>query len=529
MSTRKTTFFYALLIAVASLAVGMVLASRFDLTPASSAQTTIAVPPMNSAPLTGAIDAQTFRNIAKTAKPMVVNIQTQMKTRTQDLTDFFGGGGSPDDLFHRFFGQPGQQDEPGQPGGGQGNGRRRQREQTTRAAGTGFIISGDGFILTNNHVVEEATKIEVGLFGDDTDVTYEAKVIGKDPLTDSALIQMLEHPKEPLPVAKFGDSSQMAAGDWVMAIGNPFNYAHTVTIGVISAEKRAFPVTDGRTNDMMQTDAAINPGNSGGPLLNIRGEVIGMNTAIVTNARSEGNIGIGFAVPINTVRDLLPQLRNGKVIRGRIGVTVTQVPREDYQEFGLKTRSGAIVASVTSGGAAAKAGMEPGDVIVQYNGRPVTSSDELVKMVVGTKPGTSVPVKVLRNKQEKTLNLTVDELDLEAEQQSRGRRSPGQGPEPDDSQGAGGFGLTLDNVTPQMARRLGLPSGQSGAVVTDVEPDGPAAGRLQAGDVILSVNRRPVANATEAARALQAVQSGRIAQILVWRGTGEVFVTVKKD
>jgi serine protease Do len=254
-----------------------------------------------------------------------------------------------------------------------------------------------------------------------------------------------------------------------------------------------------------------------------------MNTAIVTNARSEGNIGIGFAVPINTVRDLLPQLRNGKVIRGRIGVTVTQVPREDYQEFGLKTRAGAIVASVTSGGAAAKAGMEPGDVIVQYNGRPVTSSDELVKMVVGTKPGTSVPVKVLRNKQEKTLNLTVDELDLEAEQQSRGRRSPGQGPEPDDSQGAGGFGLTLDNVTPQMARRLGLPSGQSGAVVTDVEPDGPAAGRLQPGDVILSVNRRPVANATEAARALQAVQSGRIAQILVWRGTGEVFVTVKKD
>jgi serine protease Do len=217
------------------------------------------------------------------------------------------------------------------------------------------------------------------------------------------------------------------------------------------------------------------------------------------------------------------------VIRGRIGVTVTQVPREDYQEFGLKTRSGAIVASVTSGGAAAKAGVEPGDVIVQYNGRPVTSSDELVKMVVGTKPGTSVPVRVLRNKQEKTLNLTVDELDLEAEQQSRGRRSPGQEQQQDDSQGAGGFGLTLDNVTPQMARRLGLPSGQSGAVVTDVEPDGPSAGRLQAGDVILAVNRRPVANATEAARALQGVQSGRIAQILVWRGAGEVFVTVKKD
>jgi serine protease Do len=529
MSTRKTTVFYALLIAVASLAVGMVLASRLDLTPASSAQTTtMTVPPMNSAPINGAMDAQTFRNIAKAAKPMVVNIQTQVKTQGRDLTDFFGGG-SPDDLFHRFFGQPGQPGQPEEPGQPGQNGRRRQREQTTRAAGTGFIISKDGFILTNNHVVQEAVKIEVGLFGDDSDVTYEAKVIGKDPLTDSALIQMLEHPKEPLTEAKFGDSSQMAAGDWVMAIGNPFNYAHTVTIGVISAEKRAFPITDGRTNDVMQTDAAINPGNSGGPLLNIRGEVIGMNTAIITNARSEGNIGIGFAVPINTVRDLLPQLRTGKVIRGRIGVTVTQVPREDYQEFGLKTRAGAIVASVASGGAAAKAGVEPGDVIMQYNGRPVPNSDELVKMVVATKPGTNVPVKVMRNKQEKTLNLVVDELDLEAEQQTRGRRTPGQGPEQDDSQGAGGFGLTLDNVTPQMARRLGLPSGQTGAVITDVEPDGPSAGRLQSGDVILAVNRRAVSNASDAARALQQVQSGRIAQILVWRGNGEVFVTVKKD
>jgi serine protease Do len=525
MSTRKTTFFYALLIAVASLAVGMVLASRFDLTPASSAQTAIGVPAMNSAPVTGAIDAQTFRNIAKSAKPMVVNIQTQMKTKGQDLTDFFGGG-SPDDLFHRFFGNPGQQDDQDQRGG-----RRRQpREQTTRAAGTGFIISQEGFILTNNHVVEDATKIEVGLYGDDPDVTYEAKVIGKDPLTDSALIQLVEKPKEPLQVAKFGDSAQMAAGDWVMAIGNPFNYAHTVTVGVISAEKRAFPVSDRRTNDVMQTDAAINPGNSGGPLLNLRGEVIGMNTAIITNARSEGNIGIGFAVPINAVRELLPQLRNGKVIRGRIGVTVTQVPREDYQEFGLKARAGAVVSEVAPGSAAAKGGVEPGDVIVQYNGRPVSSSDELVKMVTATKPGTSVPVKVMRNKQEKTVNLTVDELDLEAEQQTRGgRRAPSPNQQQDDQQQGSGFGLTLDNVTPQMARRLGLPSGQAGAVITDVDPDGPSAGRLQTGDVIISVNRRSVANASDAARALQQVPSGRIAQILVWRSGGEVFVTVKKD
>src|SRR5262245_30214928 len=413
MSTRKTTIFYVLLAMTASLFVGMVIASRLDLAPASSAQT-IAVPAMNSAPVTGALSVDTFRNIAKVASPTVVNIRTEMRVKSQDLTEFFGGGGSsPDDLFHRFFGNPNQQDDDSDRGGRRG---RPQRQPKAQASGTGFIISKDGFILTNNHVVDDATKIEVGLYGDDPDVTYQAKVIGADPLTDSALIQLIEKPKDPLPEAKFGDSSQMAAGDWVVAIGNPFNYAHTVTVGVISAPKRAFPITDGRTNDVMQTDAAINPGNSGGPLLNARGEVIGINTAIITNARSEGNIGIGFAVPINTVRDLLPQLRNGKVIRGRIGVQVTQVPREGYEDFGLKSRSGAIVATVLPNAAAAKAGMEAGDVVVQYNGRPVPNRDDLVAMVVATKPGTSVPIKVMRNRQEKTLNVTVEELDLEAEQ-----------------------------------------------------------------------------------------------------------------
>ena len=528
MSTRKTTFFYSVLIAVASLAVGMVLASRLDLTPASSAQA-IAVPPMNSAPLTGALDASTFRNIAKAAEPMVVNIRTEMKAKGQDLSDFFGDNGAPDDLFRRFFGQPGNPHGGG--GGGQGddNRGRRRSEPKTQAAGTGFIISKDGFILTNNHVVEDAEKIEVTLFADD-EVVYAAKVIGKDPLTDSALIQLTDKPNHALPEAKFGDSNQMAPGDWVMAIGNPFGYAHTVTVGVISATQRAFSVTDGRTNEMLQTDAAINPGNSGGPLLNIRGEVIGMNTAIITNSRSEGNIGIGFAVPINTVRDLLPQLRQGKVIRGRIGVSVLQVPREGYEDFGLSSRTGALVAQVSNGGAAAKAGVEPGDVILEYNGRPVTKSDDLVKMVVATKPGTTVPIKVLRNKQEKTLNITVEELDLEAEQASRGpRNNNNNGNQAPEEETGSGFGLTLQNLTPQIARRLQLPSGRTGAVVSDVDPNSPSAAAVRPGDVILSVNRKSVSSAAEAGRELAKVASGRIAQILLWRGDGEVFVTLKKE
>jgi len=531
MSTRKTTAFYAVLLVVASLFVGMVIASRFDLTPASSAQT-IAVPPMNSTPLTGPLDASTFRNIAKAQTPMVVNIRTEMKAKAQDLSDFFGTGGQPDDLFHRFFGGPGggggaDQDDQAPQGRGN-NGRRRQKEQTTRAAGTGFIISKDGYILTNNHVVEDATKIEVSLYADEADVSYKAKVIGRDALTDSALIQLIDKPNHPLPEAKFGDSSQVEAGDWVMAIGNPFGYEHTVTVGVISATSRAFRVTNGRSNDMLQTDAAINPGNSGGPLLNVRGEVIGMNTAIITNARSEGNIGIGFAVPSNTVRELLPQLHTGKVVRGRIGVSVLAVPREGFEDFGLTKRMGAIVAEVTQGGAARKAGMEPGDVIVQYNGRPVGNNDELVKMVVATKPGTSVQVKVLRNKVEKTLNVVVDELDLEAEQNA-GRRTPQNDQPAPEEQGAGSFGLTLEPVTPQIARRLRLPSGRTGAVVTDVDQDGPSAGALGQGDVILSVNGTPVSNAVEAARELQKVQSGRLAQLRVWRGEKEIFVPIKKD
>ncbi|MGE3704260.1 MAG: Do family serine endopeptidase [Vicinamibacterales bacterium] len=526
MSTRKTTLFYALLIAVSSLIVGMVIASRLDLSPTSSAQT-LAMPPVNSAPVTGPIDAQTFRNVAKAQSPMVVNIRTETKQR-QELGDFFGGGQAPDDFFRRFFG----------PGGGGGNDpddqdaprdqqpNRRRREQTTVAAGTGFIINKDGLILTNNHVVEGASKIEVSLYGEDQDQLYEAKLIGRDALTDTALIQLTQKPNHTLPEAKFGDSSQMAAGDWVMAIGNPFGFRHTVTVGVISATERAFPVTDGRSSEMLQTDAAINPGNSGGPLLNLRGEVIGMNTAIISNGRAEGNIGIGFAVPINTIRQLLPQLHTGKVIRGRIGVQISAVPREGFEEFGLKSRTGALVSCVLPGGAAQKGGIEPGDVILEFNGKPVTSTSELQSTVTATKPGTSAPVKVVRDKKERTLTVVVDELDLEAER--GGRPSRTQNDEPAE-QGGDSFGLTLGNVTPQTARRLQLPSGVTGAVINDVDPNGPSAGVLRQGDVIIAVNRTPVSSAADAGRELQKVQSGRIAQILVFRDGSEVFVTVKKD
>ena len=520
MSTRKTTLFYGLLIAVSSLAVGMVIASRLDLAPTSAAQT-FAAPALNSAPISGPIDAQTFRNIAKAQQPMVVNIRTEAKARGQDLSDFFGGQ-SPDDFFHRFFQGPDSDDQPQQ--GPQGRKNPRRREQTTVAAGTGFIISKDGLILTNNHVIDEATKIEVSLFGEEDDQRYAAKLIGRDALSDSALIQLTEKPNHPLPEARFGDSSQMAAGDWVMAIGNPFNQGWTVTVGVISATGRAIPGE--RPIEMIQTDAAINPGNSGGPLLNLRGEVIGINTMIFTNARTEGNIGIGFAVPINTIRELLPELHTGKVVRGRIGLSMVPIPKEDFESFGLKSRAGALVSTVAPGTPADKAGLKPGDVIVEYNGRRVTTTSELQKMVMRSKPGTSVAIKIMRKGKEETVHATVEELDLEAERGQQSRNNRGQQP---DQQGQDSFGITLSNVTPQMARRLQLPSNRTGAVVTDVDPNGPAAGALRQGDVILEVNNVHVSSASEAGRELQKVQAGRVARILLWRGDGEVFVTVRKD
>ncbi len=511
MSSRKITLFYALLIAVASLAVGMVLASRLDLSSESSAQT-MTVPPMNSAPLGGPVDATTFRNIAKNATGFVVNIRTRAKRRAPDMGDFFGGGETP---FDRFFGRPQQQPE-------------RPRDQVVESAGSGFVINAaDGLILTNNHVVEGATEIFVA-FGENQydQEEYRAKLVGRDQLTDSALIQLEEKPAQPIVEAKFGDSSQMQPGDWVMAIGNPFSLAHTVTVGVISATGRPFAVADQRSQDVLQTDAAINPGNSGGPLLNVRGEVIGINTAILANSRAEGNLGIGFAIPINVVRALLPELRRGEVVRGRIGISMLEVPRDAVEQFGLKERRGALVAQVPKDGPAAKAGIQPGDVIIEVNGKPIANRDELTRIVTGTKPGTTIPVTLVRDKKQVTVNVMVDKLDLEAES---GTTTPGGGTDEDT---AGGFGLSLGNITPSMARSLRLPDGMQGAVIMDIEQGSAADGSgLVQGDIILKVNNQDVASAADASRILQKIPSGGRAMLLVWKSRQgqELFLTLKKE
>jgi len=527
MSTRKSSIFYGTLIGLSSLVVGMVLASRLELTPASFARTApLSVPAVNSAPLTGMLDASTFRTIAHDQSPAVVSIIVSGKQAAPDMSEFFG--------FQLPFGN-GNGNGNGSPNrrGGRGGGSPMQQ---FRGAGSGFIIDGKaGYILTNNHVVENADEITVML----SNAKYEdedglsAKVVGRDRLTDSALIQLTEAPKAPLPEVKFGDSHQIQPGDWVMAIGNPFQLSSTVTVGVVSAVGRVNPELNpfpGRDLEYIQTDAAINKGNSGGPLMNIRGEVVGMNTAIISPG-GEGNIGIGFAVPIDTVREVLPQLRSGHVTRGRIGVSLRGTPltAAEARDFGLPSASGALVRSVEPDGPSKAAGIQPGDVIVEYNGKPVKNNQELILAVSATAPGTSTPIKVFRAGKPVSLTVKVEELPVEDEQpvtRATERARPERA-RPTET----GFGMTIEPLTGGVARQAGAPAGKGGAIVSDVTPLGAAArDGVSAGDVILSVNDKPVTSVEEVTKALDAVQAGHTARVLVWhpQDRSEEYLTLHK-
>ncbi|MDQ3069047.1 MAG: trypsin-like peptidase domain-containing protein [Acidobacteriota bacterium] len=498
---KKTSVFSAILIAIMSLAVGMVLASRLDLTPSSGAQP-MSVPAANADPITGPLDATTFRRIAQNVSPAVVSIQTQSRRPRRDTQD---SGNNP------FFGQPRQ------PRGG-------QPERPLQGSGTGFIIDkANGYIITNNHVIEGADEIKVGFYGDDDRAdTFSAKIVGRDPLTDSALIQLTERPNHELSQISFGDSDQMAPGDWVVAIGNPFGLRHTVTVGVVSAVGRDnFQTVNGRSQVMIQTDAAINPGNSGGPLLNVRGEVVGVNTAIFTNQTSS-NLGIGFAVPINFVRTLLPQLQTGRIIRGKIGVSVNNNPitADEARDYGLPGAGGALISTVDEDGAAANAGLRAGDFVVEFNGKPIKNSSELVGLVVNTRPGTTVPMKIVRDRQQRTVNVTIDELDLlTAEGETTAARQSTDG----------AFGLTLQPLTPQIARQLQLPAGTQGALIAEVAPASIAerAG-LGEGDVITNIGGRAVRNTEEASRALDAVPQGGSTLVRFIRGGQESAIGLRK-
>ncbi|MCC7418623.1 MAG: trypsin-like peptidase domain-containing protein [Acidobacteria bacterium] len=445
------------------------------------------------------IDTHLFRNIVKRENPVVVSITTESRVRPSQTDNSFG----PDDFFGRFFGAP------------------PARSRIEVALGSGFIISPDGEILTNNHVVAGADEIKVGLLSDDGK-TYSAKVVGRDPLTDSALIKLEDGPGN-LPAADLGDSDAIEPGDWVVAIGNPFNLGHTVTVGVISYKARPFAVTEGRFQNMLQTDASINPGNSGGPLIDVNGAVVGINSAILAGDGGSGNIGIGFAVPINTVKALLPQLRQGRVHRGQLGVQIQSAPITDDEARALKLPKpeGAIVAMVEQDSPAGRGGLRAGDVVVEFNGHPVADGAALTTMVVGTAAGTKVPIVFYRNGERQTTTVTIQELALKDENQAGG----GAG-----GSSAEGFGLSLGDLTPQIAQQLRLPSGAEGALVENVQPLSPAAGAgLRRGDVIQEVNGQAVHSSGEAARTLGGVKSGQPAFLLVMRQGNQVLVEVRRQ
>jgi serine protease Do len=423
-----------------------------------------------------------FAKIAEMVGPAVVRIESERVIKQE--TSGFDQDWPFDEFWDRFFGQP----------------RNRQpREYRTQALGAGFFISADGYILTNNHLVENATAVKaITVQGDD----YTAKVKGTDPRTDLALLKV---EGKNFPFAELGDSAKVRVGEWVLAIGNPLGMDHTVTAGIISAKGRQLGVGGNvpQLEDFIQTDAAINRGNSGGPLVNMKGEVIGINSNILTP--TGGNIGIGFAIPSSLAKKVIIQLKEkGRVTRGKLGVTIQNIDEGLKERLGLKTKKGALIASLEEDGAAAKAGLKQYDVIVAINGQAVDNMNDLRLKITDNLPGSKIEVTVIRDGKEKVVTATLDELDEE--------KAKGQAVGPDKD-----LGLSLRAMTPAIARQYSYRTTE-GLLITDIRPYSEAARRgLQEGDLILEVNRHRVTSVAEFEGILKRAASGDFLMLLVRR------------
>jgi serine protease Do len=449
----------------------------------------------------------TFADIAQKDSPAVVNISTERVVKGRDrMREFFGpmpfgpgGPGAPGgpggpggphdpfrDFFEKFFG-----DIP--------------KDFRQRSLGSGFIIDPKGLMITNNHVIEGADKIKVKLA---EGKEYEAEIKGRDPKTDLALLQIKG--SGPFPHLTLGDSDAIRVGDWVVAVGNPFGLGHTVTQGIISAKGRV--IGAGPYDNFLQTDAAINPGNSGGPLLNLKGEVVGINTAIVATGQ-----GIGFAIPSNLAKSIIPQLEEkGKVTRGMLGVQVQVVTPELAKSFGLTEPTGALVAEVNPDTPADKAGIKRGDIITKFNDTPIKHMNELPRLVAATQPGTKASVTVLREGKEKTFSLTVTELKEE--------RQAVAGAEAEEESAVG---LTVENLTSELARRFGLKE-TKGVVVMRVAPGSAAAeAGLRPGDVIIEINGQALNTVSDYQKQLQRLKAGDFARLLIKRSGHTLYITLE--
>ena len=472
--------------------------------------------PMRDAP-------SSFAPLARQLLPAVVNISTtqtvQARANRPDAPELpQAPPGSPfEEFFRDFFNRnrpDGQQQGPGGPGGP----AQPQRPRRAQSLGSGFIIDTSGIVVTNNHVIDGADEINV-ILQDNTSI--RAKLLGTDPRTDIAVLKI--ETDHPLHAVQFGDSDTAQVGDWVLAIGNPFGLAGTVTAGIVSARGR--DIRQGLYDDFIQTDAAINRGNSGGPLFNLEGKVVGINTAIYSP--SGGSIGIGFSIPSNLARNITAQLQEpgGKVRRGWLGVNIQQVTDEIAESLGLKGGGrGALVARAQEDGPAAKSGIRNGDVVLKFNGTEVKEMRNLPRIVADTPVGRAVPVVVWRDGKEATLQVTVGELPAEA-QQAAATPPPANRPTE-----LAGLGLRVGPISPETRDRFSLRAEQKGVVIVEVAPDSPAAEReLRPGDVIVEVQQERVNTPQEVQARLEALrkQNRPTALLLIETAQGQRFVPLR--
>ncbi len=444
-----------------------------------------------------------FADLAENLGPTVVNIYTTQTVKARSPHgNQFGNGKEIPEQFRRFFGIPEGNAPHGQ--------TQPQRKMKRTSLGSGVIISKDGFIVTNNHVVENADEIKIRLTNLEE---YDAKLIGRDPKTDLALIKI--EPKNDLPVAKFGDSEKLRVGDWVLAIGNPFGLEQTVTAGIVSAKGRTLGTTP--YENFIQTDASINPGNSGGPLFDLKGRMVGINTAIYS--RGGGNIGIGFAIPVKMAKNVINQLKeHGTVVRGWLGVMIQQVTPELAKQFNLEHPIGALVGEVAPDSPADKGGIKDGDVIIAFQDHEITQMSMLPSMVAQTPVGTEAKVTVVRQGKKKNLTIKIAKLQEEAVAANQSGTDAGRE-----------LGLTAQELTPELAKSLDLED-EKGVIVADVEPGSPAAETgIHRGDLILEINRNQIKEIKDYSSALKKSKKGD--SILLWikRGDHKRFVVISGE
>ena len=483
--------------------------------PASAAAAAPAAPPLDDASVASLLSVDhAMEALAARITPAVVNVTVTSKLSPRQIAEDSGEDQGPDQQQDQDQ-QPDQQQQmqqffgPGSPFGQffQGPGRMQQGPQIEKGLGSGVIISPDGYIVTNNHVVKGAIDIHVTMSNRDV---YKAKLIGTDPLTDLAVIKIDGHD---LPSVPWGDSSQLKPGELVLAFGNPYGFRFTVTRGIISALNRPNPEADRRKpGEFIQTDAAINPGNSGGALVDARGQLIGINTFLISPSGTFS--GMGFAIPTEIVQPTVETLiKDGHVRHGYMGISINDVTPENAKFFNMTKAVGAVVTDVSSDSPGSKAGLKTGDVITELNGKQVNDAGDLQMKVDQKQPGDTVQLSVMRNGKTLNLPVTLGSMNGGPEQQVA-----------HNGNGKGRWGIGLGNLTPDVRQQMQLPDNVHGAVVEQVRPGSPAddAG-LSNGDVIVSVNRKPTSDAADAAQQLSGIPSGQDALVLIWSNGGQVF------